>query len=78
VFTTNLLLAEYFVAFSNFMLATAAALVVGKAVLVANAMPLLRRYDRAPLAASCADCSSLRAHRSCSSIGGSAYASCWI
>jgi hypothetical protein len=49
VFTTNLLLAEYFVAFSNFMLATAAALVVGKAVLVANAMPWLRRYDRAPL-----------------------------
>jgi hypothetical protein len=31
------------------MLATAAALVVGKAVLVANAMPLLRRFDRAPL-----------------------------
>ena len=31
------------------MLATAAALVVGKAVLVANAMPLLRRYDRGPL-----------------------------
>jgi hypothetical protein len=31
------------------MLATVAALVVGKAVLVANKMPLLRRYDRAPL-----------------------------
>ena len=31
------------------MLATLAALVVGKAVLVANHMPLLRRYDRAPL-----------------------------
>jgi hypothetical protein len=31
------------------MLATVAALVVGKAVLVANHMPLLRRYDRAPL-----------------------------
>jgi hypothetical protein len=47
--TTNLILAEYGAAFANFMLATAAALVVGKAVLVTNAMPLLRRYDRAPL-----------------------------
>ncbi len=41
VFTTNLLLADYAVAVSSFMLATVAALVVGKAVLVANAMPLL-------------------------------------
>jgi hypothetical protein len=49
VFTTNLLLADYSVAFGNFMLATLSALVVGKAVLVANAMPYLRRYDRAPL-----------------------------
>ncbi len=49
VFTTNLLLADYALAVSSFMLATLAALVVGKAVLVANAMPLLRRYDRAPL-----------------------------
>ena len=49
VFTTNLLLADYAIAVSNFMLATVAALVVGKAVLVANAMPYLRRYDRAPL-----------------------------
>jgi hypothetical protein len=49
VLTTNLILADYQVAFASFMLATAAALVVGKAVLVANAMPLLRRYDRAPL-----------------------------
>ena len=49
VLTTNLILAEYSVAFANFMLATAAALVVGKAVLVANAMPFLSRYDRAPL-----------------------------
>lgn len=48
VLTTNLLVAEYAVAVSNFMLATVAALVVGKAVLVANAMPFLRRYDRAP------------------------------
>ena len=49
VFTTNLLLADYAIAVSSFMLATVAALVVGKAVLVANAMPYLRRYDRAPL-----------------------------
>jgi len=49
VLTTNLLVAQYGVAVSNFMLATVAALVVGKAVLVANAISLLRRYDRAPL-----------------------------
>src|SRR5215469_15316346 len=49
VLTTNLLVAQYLVAVSNFMLATLAALVVGKAVLVANQMSLLRRYDRAPL-----------------------------
>jgi hypothetical protein len=49
VFTTNLLLADYAIAVSSFMLATVAALVVGKAVLVANAIPLLRIYDRAPL-----------------------------
>jgi hypothetical protein len=49
VLTTNLILADYLAAFGSFMLATAAALVVGKSVLVANAMPVLRRYDRAPL-----------------------------
>jgi hypothetical protein len=49
VLTTNLLVAQYLVAVSNFMLSTMAALVVGKAVLVANALPLIRRYDRAPL-----------------------------
>ena len=49
VLTTNLLVAQYLVAVSNFMLATLAALVVGKAVLVAHKMALLRRYDRAPL-----------------------------
>ena len=49
VLTTTLLVAQYLVAVSNFMLATLAALVVGKAVLVANKMSLLRRYDRAPL-----------------------------
>jgi hypothetical protein len=49
VFTTNLLLADYGAAVFNFMVATVGALVVGKAVLVANAMPYIRRYDRAPL-----------------------------
>jgi len=49
VLTTNLILADYSAAVGNFMLATTGALVVGKAVLVADAMPFLRRYDRAPL-----------------------------
>ena len=47
--TTNLLLADYDVSFASFILTTAAALVVGKAVLVANAMRVIRHYDRAPL-----------------------------
>jgi hypothetical protein len=34
---------------ASFMLATTAALVVGNSVVVANAMALLRRYDRGPL-----------------------------
>jgi hypothetical protein len=49
VLTTNLLVAHYAVAVSNFMLATLAALVVGKAVITANAMPFLKLFDRAPL-----------------------------
>ena len=49
VLTTNLILADYSVAFGNFMLATAGALVVGKSVLVANAMAVLRHYDRGPV-----------------------------
>src|SRR5215831_17863400 len=49
VYTTNLLLADYLLSFGSFLIATTAALVVGKAVLVANAMPLLRRFDTAPL-----------------------------
>src|SRR5271166_2872812 len=49
VLTTKLLVADYFVAVGSFMVATVGALVVGKSVLVANAMPFLRRYDRAPL-----------------------------
>jgi hypothetical protein len=49
VLTSRLLVAQYLVGLSSFMRATLAALVVGKAVLVANKMPWLRRYDRAPL-----------------------------
>src|SRR5215468_11644787 len=49
VLTTNLLVADYAVAVSNFMLATLAALVVGKAVITANSLPFLRLFDRAPL-----------------------------
>jgi len=49
VLTTNLLVADYAAAVSNFMLATLAALVVGKAVITANAMPFLTLFDRAPL-----------------------------
>jgi hypothetical protein len=49
VLTTQLILDDYLVQFGNILLATAAALVVGKAVLVANALPFLRRFDRAPL-----------------------------
>ena len=49
VLTTNLILADYSIAVGSFMLATTGALVVGKAVPVANAMPFIRRYDRAPL-----------------------------
>ncbi len=49
LFTKRLLLADYLIQFSGFMLATTSALVVGKTVLVANAMPFLRRLDRAPL-----------------------------
>jgi hypothetical protein len=47
--TTNLLVANYGAAFGSFMLVTGGALVVGKAVLVANATQSIRRYNRAPL-----------------------------
>src|SRR5262245_60093607 len=49
VLTIDLILADYLASFANFMVATATALVVGKAVLVANAMPFLRRFDTAPM-----------------------------
>src|SRR5262245_52698224 len=49
VMATNLLVAAYAVAVSNLMLATVAALLVGKAVITANAMPFMKLFDRAPL-----------------------------
>ena len=49
VLTTNLLVPGDEAVVGNFMLATFAALVVGKAVLVANAIPWIRTFDRAPL-----------------------------
>jgi hypothetical protein len=48
VLTTRLILADYRVQFANFMVATMTALVVGKSVLVANAMQFLRRFDKHP------------------------------
>jgi hypothetical protein len=47
--TMQLVLDDYRLQLFNFMIATTAALVVGKSVLVANALPLLRRFDDAPL-----------------------------
>jgi hypothetical protein len=47
--TTQLFLDVYVERTVNYMVAVVAALVVGKAVLVANALPFLRRFDSAPL-----------------------------
>jgi len=47
--TIDLILADYLASFASFMVATVAALVVGKSVLIANAMPFLRRFDTAPM-----------------------------
>lgn len=47
--TTNLILGQYNVHFSSVLLATTGALIIGKAVLVANALPYFRRFDNAPL-----------------------------
>jgi len=46
--TTNLILADYRMHFAKFMVATMLALIVGKSVLVANAMQFLRRFDTHP------------------------------
>ncbi|MBN9562350.1 MAG: hypothetical protein J0H14_16735 [Alphaproteobacteria bacterium] len=48
-FSINLVLAQYFIHIAGFVVATVAALVVGKAVLVADKMPFLRRFDTAPM-----------------------------
>nr|WP_294516149.1 hypothetical protein [uncultured Rhodopila sp.] len=47
--TTQLFLDTYVERTVNYMVAVVAALVVGKAVLVANALPFFRRFDSAPL-----------------------------
>ena len=49
VFTTNLLVHDYWFRLSGFLLATTTALVVGKAVLVANKIRLIERFRGAPL-----------------------------
>src|SRR5262245_11017860 len=50
LFTKRLILEDYLIQFTGFFIATTAALIVGKVVLVADKMPLLRRFDHAPLA----------------------------
>jgi hypothetical protein len=47
--TTQLFLNAYPFRFVNYTVATVGALLVGKAVLVANALPFFRRFDTAPL-----------------------------
>jgi hypothetical protein len=49
VFTTNLLVHDYWFKLSSFLLATTTALIVGKAVLVANSIKLIDRFRGAPL-----------------------------
>ena len=44
------ILEDYLIQFTGFFIATISALVVGKVVLVAEMMPLLRRFDGEPLA----------------------------
>jgi hypothetical protein len=48
--TKRLILAEYLIQFTGFAIATVAALIVGKVVLVVDKLPFLRRFDNAPLA----------------------------
>ena len=49
VFTTNLLVHDYWFKLSSFLIATTTALVVGKAVLVVNHIRLIDRFRGAPL-----------------------------
>jgi hypothetical protein len=50
LFTKRLILEQILIEYFGFLIATTGALVVGKAVLVADAMPFLSRFDRRPLA----------------------------
>lgn len=47
--TTDLILQDCSAHFSSFLLATTGALIVGKSLLIANALPFFRRFDIAPL-----------------------------
>src|SRR6266576_2157120 len=47
--TKRLILEQYLIQYAGFLIATTTALLVGKSVLVANAMRFLRRFDNAPL-----------------------------
>ncbi len=49
VFTTNMLTRSYFIALTHFLTATALALLVGKAVLVADKFRAIHRFQHAPL-----------------------------
>src|SRR5208282_6390354 len=49
VLTTQLILDDYGAQLAGFMVATMAALVVGKAVLLAKLLPFFGRFDNAPL-----------------------------
>ena len=49
VLTTDLILADYLRTFASFLVATTTAVVVGKSVLVADAIPFLRRFDTGPM-----------------------------
>ena len=48
--TKRLMLEQYLIQFTGFFIATGAALIVGKVVLVVDMMPFLKRFDHAPLA----------------------------
>src|SRR5215831_19153919 len=49
VLANQLILADYLIHFADFMLVTISALIVGKAVLVANHLPFFRRFDTGPI-----------------------------
>ena len=49
LWTKRLILEEHGVEFSGFLTATLAALLVGKAVLVTDKLPFMRRFDGAPM-----------------------------